>query len=311
MKRMLMIGLLIILPCALYGQRDLMPLNSQYLFNGLLINPAYAGSHDVLSFAGTFRKQWLGFDGAPVDYSSGFHWPMAKSKLGMGLVLRQEIVLNQRTSEIGLDYAFRFIVGKGKMSFGLRTALNLFQEDPFKGDVRDPTDPLFTQNRLQGSAMMPNFGFGMFYFTERIYAGFSIPWFFTLPSGSSLSSFFTGESNMSHYNYLLTGGYYLKITARFWFKPTFLLKYQPVSGFQYDVNGSFVLFDDCLWVGGGYRGDGTVIAMLDLQMLRQLKLGFSWDYPTGVIRQATAGSMEFSVRYNFNFKVNAVSPRFF
>lgn len=288
-----------------------MPLNSQYLYNGLLINPAYAGSHDVLSFAGTFRKQWFGFEGAPVDISSGFHWPMAKSKLGMGLLLRHEKVLSQSTSEITLDYAFRFVLGKGKFSFGMRSALNIFQEEPFNGDLRDPSDPLFTGSTLQGSAMMPNFGFGIFYFTNRMYLGFSVPWFFVFPSRSSVSSFFTGESNVLYYNYLLTCGYYIKIGERIAFRPTGLLKYQPVSGLQFDINGNLVLFDDLVWIGGGYRGDGTIIAMLDFQMLRQLKIGFSWDYPTGVIRQATAGSMEFSVRYNFNYKVNAISPRFF
>jgi len=311
MYRKLFIALFMLSVVPVCAQRTLMPLNSQYIFNGLLINPAYAGSHDVLSMAGTFRKQWVGFDGAPQDYSFGLHAPLEKSTMGIGFLFRNEQMLNQKTSEAGFDYAYRFVVGKGKMAFGLRGQMDIFSENPFSGDLENSSDPVFTENSSHGTILMPNFGVGMFYFTDKFYCGASIPQLFNLPEEKSLPSFLFGESNTSYYNYIVTGGLYLGSSKNFRFKPSVLLKYQQASGLQYDLNASAVFLNETLWLGGSYRSDGSLIAILEFQIRKQLKLGLSWDYPTGTIRQATVGSAELSVRYDFDFKVNAYNPMFF
>lgn len=285
------------------GQR-LFPVYSQYMMNGLALNPAYAGSRESFNITLSHRAQWLEMDGAPVSYALSSHAPLKKDKVALGLYLFNEKIDIRNNTGIYGSYAYRLNLKKGKLSFGLKGGVDIQKVDWSKIVTVNPSDPVFTDNPEQ--LIIPNIGFGVYYYTSKFYIGASIPSFLS----DSLTS---GQVHLYHdinnYNYLLTTGF---VTGGNFFKikPSVLFKYAKNTPLQADFNLALI-FGNFLWIGGGYRIENALVGLVKFEITDQFRLGYTYDYSLGELNKFSNGSHEIVLIYDFSYKVKGANPRYF
>jgi type IX secretion system PorP/SprF family membrane protein len=314
MKKNLFIALLIV--CAgpgLLAQRGLIPINSQYMLNGLVINPAYAGTREVLSFLASHRSQWTGFDGAPNTETFSVHTPFSGNRMALGFLFMTQNMTTERNTEFFVDYAYHLPLSIGRLSLGLSAGADVYGLRFDEIDTKDP-DPSFAENERQ---LLPNFGVGAFYYNNNAYLGFSVPRLLSFQD-TARAKLSEMTANPKLWQMYLTGGVLLPISDNFKFKPSALVKYQLALGMQFDLNANFILFkNDLLWLGTSYRfgahpgQDSYIVAMIDVQVNPQLKIGYSYDHYLSNVQGFNASSHEILLRYEFSFRVNTVDPKFF
>jgi type IX secretion system PorP/SprF family membrane protein len=285
------------------------PVYSQYLQNGLMINPAYAGSREALSVALSYRLQWMGMTDAPKLQTISLHTPMKNDKVALGLNAQFMQYGVTSSQSIYAIYAYHIRMGKGKLSFGLKAGVDMSNTDygKLKGIQSDPVFPPDNKKYV-----FPNAGAGIYYFSKSFFAGFSVPSFLfyrTTGSGNTQAYHSFGE-----YDFILSTGALIPFSQVFKFKPSVLIDYsmhdtKPIN--QFDINGNFIIAD-FLWVGGSWRTtEQVVVGMLQVQIRPQLMFGVSYDYPVGRMHSYSTGSSEFFLRYEFGSKVSAANPRYF
>jgi type IX secretion system PorP/SprF family membrane protein len=282
---------------------------SQYMFNGLAINPAYAGHHEALSATVLGRFQNVGLDGAPNTQTFSIHSPLVNKRAAVGLLVihDQLSVINQ--TGIHFSYAYRIplnnnVKNQTMLSFGLQGGVSLYNARYEELDIYQNPDPAFSQNIREAR---PNIGGGVFLNNNNYYVGLSVP--------SMMNNVFErGEEFQTVYQnkpVMLTGGYVFPVNRMFKIKPNFLFKYvdnRPVE-FDLNVNG---LFDEVLWFGLSYKSSRQVVLMSQLQITEQLQFGYSYTISAGPIRTVELGSHEIMLNYRFWFnKRGVVSPRYF
>ncbi len=286
------------------------PVYSQYLHNGLMINPAYAGSREALSAALSYRMQWMGTKGAPVLQTVSLHTPMKNDKVALGLKAQfMQYGVTKSTSIFGV-YAYHIRLAKGKLSFGLKAGVDMSNTD-YSGllGITRP-DPVFSED--EKSYVLPNAGFGVYYFSERLFAGLAIPSFLSYRNAGN------GKTQTYHdfkeYEFIINAGGLITLSPLFRFKPSVLINYslQDTKKLnQFDINGNLIIAD-IVWVGASYRTtEQVVVGLLQFQITPQLMAGLSYDYPTGRMNTYSKGSSEFIIRYEFGSKVSAANPRYF
>ncbi|NJK94333.1 MAG: type IX secretion system membrane protein PorP/SprF [Bacteroidales bacterium] len=288
------------------GKAQHFPVYSQYMMNGLSINPAYAGSRDVFSATFLLRKQWVGFEGAPTIFSLGAHLPFRKQNAALGLIAYNESIGIENSTGLFVNYAYRVRLGNGKLAFGLKGGFNLVKEQNTKITLRDPlTDAAFEGNNE--NRFMPNFGFGMYYSNTKFFAGLSLPSMLNYNSNGE-----SAKTDFKTYNVLLTGGYLIKFNENFKLKPSTLIKYKYESDVQYDLNFNAIFFkNDMLWVGGSYRNKEAWIGLIEVQVTRKIRLGYSYDISIGPLSNYNNGSHEIMLRYEWRDKVATLNPLYF
>ena len=280
---------------------------SQYMMNGLAINPAYAGSHNALSATALARFQNVGLRGAPNTQTFAVHSPLLRSRVSLGLLVihDQLSVINQ--TGVHFSYAYRIPVSaknKGTLSFGLQGGLSMYNADYTALDVLQQSDPAFSQNVRQ---TRPNFGAGIWYSTNLSYLGLSFP--------SLLNNVFDRNANF-HTVYqsrplIFTGGHVFKINRMIKLKPNFLFKMIDSRPVEFDLNLN-ALFDEVVWVGVSYKSSKQVVLLTQMQLTDQIQFGYSYTISAGKIRYVETGSHEVMVNYRFRyFKKGIVSPRYF
>lgn len=304
MKKLLIILTIIsLLPVGLFAQFS--PDFSQYMFNGLALNPAYTGSREALSLSLLYRKQWVGFDGSPETKTFSAHAPLKNDRVALGLMVFNENFAATSYTSAFANYAYRIRIGAGKLSFGLKAGIQSVKESYNKVRTIDPNDPAF--ETMSGSGIIPNFGIGAYYYTNNYYAGISIPSLLSITrSGDSYSVY----NDFANYSYDFTAGILIAAMPDFKLKPSVLVKYQSGT-VLYDFNTNFIFLDDRLWVGASYRINQAVIGMLEFQINNQLRLGYSYDYTLGEISRYNNGSHEIMLRYEFSYTVKSFNPRYF
>ena len=157
------------------------------------------------------------------------------------------------------------------------------------------------------SEFFPNFGVGAYYYTDNFYVGFSVPKLLSYEIKNSQKKMNIGPDN---YDFLLTGGVLLKMSNLVKLKPSFLVRYRLNNTFQ--VDGSLnLIFYDALWVGYSYRHKNQHVAMVEYQVNEQIRAGVAYDIPSGDLAGLQKGSLEVVLRYDFKYKMRAVSPRYF
>jgi type IX secretion system PorP/SprF family membrane protein len=290
---------------------------SQYMFNGLAINPAYAGSHNALSSTVLARFQNVGLRGAPNTQTFSAHSPLVNKRVAVGLMVihDQLSVINQ--TGIHFSYAYRIPVSKNpdnpaSLSFGLQggvsiyraaySELNLYSNSPT--NPNPGSDQAFSQDIRESR---PNIGAGLFYSQKYAYLGISMP--------SMVNNVFDrGEGYQTVYQsvpFIVTGGYVFSLNRLLKFKPNFLFKTVDNRPVEFDLNTSF-LFDEVLWAGLSYKSSKQVIVMTQLQLTDQLQFGYSYTITAGAIRSVELGSHEVMLNYRFWFnKKGVISPRYF
>ena len=287
------------------AQQD--PLFNKYMFNPLVINPAYAGSREAVSTVALHRQQWVNFGGgAPNTQTISIHGPLWQKKMGLGLsLMRDEIGPTNTTGLLGA-YAYRFQLGHGKLSFGLRGAIYQYRFDVNEVEFKNPEDNITSQI----TSWLPSFDFGIRYHTSKFYSGISF---------SHLNQPSTDSTKIASVNYsfnlqpymTFTLGYAFEINPNLVFKPSILYKASTTNiGNNIDLNASF-LFNKKLWAGVSVRPN-TGVVMVQYDFNHSFSAGYSYDYVFGKLSTTNVGSHEVFVRYDIEFRKSPVlSPRYF
>lgn len=281
---------------------------TQFFFNKLAFNPAYAGSRQALTFGATYRHQWAKIDGAPRTFSGYVHAPFWEKKSGVGLSITSDRIGYFNVTNATLSYAYRMQVGdNGKLGIGLSGRLengrinwNEVQSTEI-GDNRIPADG--------DSFTSPNFGAGIFYSNPNFYVGFSAPQLLanTYFEGEYYQNNSTGEFR----TYYLMAGVVAKLSKNVYFQPSAMLSFNNRAPLDLDINAMF-LFMESLWVGATYRLGDSVDGVVMYQFSPQFKAGVAYDLTVSDLRKHTTGTFEILVEYTLcKDKENIEHIRFF
>ncbi|GAB4292903.1 MAG: type IX secretion system membrane protein PorP/SprF [Marinilabiliales bacterium] len=276
---------------------------SQYMFNGLAINPAYAGSREVLSMTGSSRNQWLGFKGAPKTYYFSAHTPLMKNRLGLGFQIINDNIAVSHNTIMQLNYAYRFPLRKGHFSLGLSTSLQFLSS--YWQDIYtiDNYDVVFEKNYHE---TMLNFGVGIYYYTPDFYFGLSSP--LLLPYQQEI--IVSDSVNLSANNYLITSGHKFKMNKYWSIEPSFLFKIFPEQAAQLDLNCN-VSYNNVIWTGFSLRSEDAFVWLFEIKVLPQLQIGYTHDFTFSKIRKYSDGTNEFFLRYEVGYKTNAKPIKYY
>ena len=279
---------------------------TQYMYNATNINPAYAGSRGVISIFGLHRTQWVGLEGAPITNAAAINAPINNTNLGVGISFLSDKIGPSDQTSISADVSYTIQTSNTyKLSFGLKATANLLNVDYTKLDRYDLTDPQF-QNNINNE-FSPNVGAGLFYYSDKFYAGASIPNFIEVEHFNDTKS--AVESNKMHY-YLICG-YVFDLNRNLQFKPSFLSKIVAGSPVQIDVSANF-LFSEKFVLGAAWRVDAAVSAMAGFQISDGLFIGYGYDFETTKLANYNSGSHEVFLRFEILKSLDRkLTPRFF
>ena len=300
--------LLVVMITARQGSAQQNPLFTQYMFNGLVINPAYSGSHESMTTTFAVRSQWTGLKGAPQTQVASVHSPLKLSRSAAGAVLvHDEVSVVNQYMAYG-TYAYRIPVSKtGKLSVGGQAGVTYYQANLSELNIltsNGQPDPTFYQNE---SRLMPNLGIGIYYYSKKSYVGLSLP---TLINNRwNNQDAYTQARQKRHY--FLSAGHVFPLSPGLKFKPNVLLKWEEGGPFQYDINAN-MLIRETLWIGVSYRMEDSVDGLIELNLNNQLSLGYSYGYPISSIAAVQSGTHEVVLNYRINRNKHVVfSPRYF
>jgi len=278
---------------------------TQYMYNTININPAYAGSRGVMSVFGLHRTQWVGLDGAPTTNTFSLNTPINNSNLGVGFSLVNDRIGPTSDNTISADISYTIPMNEVyKLSFGVKASGNIFNLDTDKLDPSNPIDPNLQNFNNEFS---PNFGAGVYLHSDKLYLGLSVPNFMQ-DSKYNDNEVAVFQERM---NFYFIGGYVFDVSQSIKFKPAVLTKMVAGSPLQVDASANFLFFDKFM-LGGAYRWDAAVSALAGFQVTDGLFIGYSYDMETTQLRRYNSGSHEVFLRFElFNKVSKMVSPRFF
>jgi type IX secretion system PorP/SprF family membrane protein len=285
-----------------YAQQDAQ--FTQYMYNTININPAYAGSRGALSIFGLHRTQWVGLDGAPVTNAVSINTPFNNSRLGLGVSVINDRIGPTVENTISADVSYTIPTSeKVKLSFGIKATANLFDLDVSRLNPVD-NDPILQNFNNKFS---PNIGAGVYLHSNKGYIGLSIPNF--------IESNRYDDNEVAIFkekiNYYLIAGYILDLNNAIKFKPALLTKMVKGAPLQVDVSANF-MFNEKLVVGIAYRWSAAITAMVGFQVSEGMYLGYGYDFETTKLNNYNSGSHEIFLRYEL-FKDNdkITTQRFF
>lgn len=286
-----------------YSQQDAQ--YTQYMYNTINVNPAYAGSRGVMSIFGLHRTQWVGLDGAPTTNAFSINSPIENSNLGVGLSFVNDKIGPTVENTISADLSYTIQTSDTyKLSFGIKGTANLFNLDVSKLNPENASDPLL-QNL--NNDFSPNVGAGIYLHSDKLYLGASVPNFFETKRYDDNSIAVYKE----RLNMYFIGGYVFDITPNLKFKPAFLTKVVEGAPLQLDVSGN-VLINEKLTLGLAWRWSAAVSAMAGFQVSDGLFIGYGYDLETTKLANYNSGSHEIFLRFElFKRQDKIVSPRFF
>ena len=329
MKKLILAGLLICVG-QLYAQQD--PMFTKYMFNSLWYNPAYAGSNDHMSVTLLHRSQWIGLEGAPTTQTFTIHTPLENEKVGLGFNLVNDKIGPTNTLIANISYAYRIPIGYGKLAFGLQAGIHNFRANWSKLNVIDP-DPNFQENP---NKWLPNFGAGIYYYTNRFYAGFGVPQLIEYDLSPKQVDNDIYAKQYRHYYFSMGGAMNLN-GPDLVFKPSILIKnvgllskfnkeevFQSVTApTEFDLDLS-LLFYQTFWVGTAFRSafeafdqERSTYDSFDIWvnylMNNGFRIGAAYDFSLPKeLRSRNNGSFELMLGYEFDYKTKkVVTPRYF
>jgi len=302
--RKIFIYVMLLISIGSYAQQDAQ--YTQYMYNTMSVNPAYAGSRGALSITGIYRTQWVGLDGAPKTQSLNLHSPISE-RIGLGLsVINDEI---GPTNETNIDATFSYNIrtsAYGNLAFGLKAGLHLLNVD-FNELSNFEAEPN-TMNNVDNK-VSPNVGAGVYYYTDRFYAGLSVP--------NLIETEHFDESSVSvakeKINLYVMSGYVFRLDPAWQLKPAALIKLVEGAPLQVDISAN-LWYNERFSLGAAYRLDSAVSLMAGFQFNDQIMLGFAYDKETTELGNTSYndGSFEFLLRFElFNRYRRLLSPRFF
>ncbi|WP_076551387.1 PorP/SprF family type IX secretion system membrane protein [Maribacter ulvicola] len=288
---------------------------TQYMYNTLAINPAYAGSRGVFSIAALHRSQWVGLDGAPTTQTLNFNTPVSE-RVGIGLSIVNDEIGNGTNQDTYFDGVFSYSIpfsNEGKLSFGLKAGGHFLNVNFNQLRNYQAENNLGTPTNID-KKFSPNFGAGVYYHTEKFYAGFSIPNFLETEhfdrSGENGGTSFLAQERINLY---FISGYVFDLNYDWKIKPAALFKAVQGAPLQADLSATFLLRDKFSF-GTAYRWSAALSALIGMQITDQLMLGLAYDKETTDLGNTAFndGSFEVFLRYEFKTRYNKVlTPRFF
>lgn len=298
-------ALLALVSISANAQQD--PQYTNYMYNTININPAYAGSRGALSIFGLHRSQWVGLEGAPTTNSFSVNTPIADSKVGLGVSFVNDAlgVMDENTLSVDFSYTLDLNNRGSKLSFGLKGSANLLNVAYSDLNKYNPNDPQILNDI--SNQFTPNIGAGVYWHTEKSYVGLSMPHFLeTTRYDNNVQS--TMQQKMHYY---LMGGHVFELNPMLKFKPAFLLKAVEGAPLQADVTANF-LINEKFTLGAAYRWDAAWSALVGFQVTDGMFIGYSYDSDIQALRNYNNGSHEVFLRFELFNKYRRVnSPRFF
>lgn len=330
-KTITLVTLLMMGALAAHAQQD--PMFTNYMFNSLIFNPAYAGSRDHAAINLLHRTQWWGIEGAPTTQSISMHTPLKNDRVGLGFSVVNDKIGPSNSLDANVSYAYRIPMGKkGKLSVGLQGGVTNWRADWSKLSLESPDDPPYASNV---NWWKPNLGAGVYYYTKNFYTGLGVPRIIEydlVPNRTDQLPQYAKQ--VRHYYYTLGGAIPLKGNALI-FKPSLLIKsagldsrfnrdtsFQQVgSPTQFNVDMS-LFFQETLWVGASFRSSIEVFQnkssydsadfWVAYYLNNGLRIGAAYDYTLTKIQQKAQGSFEIMLGYEFDYKTKRiVTPRYF
>lgn len=302
MKNIVIILLLVNLTVS--AQQDAQYTN--YMYNTININPAYAGSRGVTSIFALYRAQWIGLDGAPVTSTASINTPIENSNLGVGLSFVNDRIGASNESSISVDLSYTIQVSAiYKLGFGVKGTTNLFNVDYTKLNRYDLNDPRF-QDNIENH-FTPGVGAGIYFYSDRLYLGLSVPNFLQ----SDIYNDNTAKTSIENMHYYFIGGYVFDLNPSLQFKPAIMCKTVQGAPLQVDVSANF-LFNEKFVLGAAWRWDAAMSFMAGLQISNGLHIGYGYDLETTKLANYNSGSHEIFLRFELSKNREKVeTPRFF
>ena len=283
---------------------------TQFNFDKLWFNPAYAGNNEVMSFQAIAREQWLGFEGAPSSQSISAHSPFFGRKVGLGIRVDRDALGPVESINASTAYAYRIFMPKGTFSIGLQASVNSFRVK------HHMLNTLTEDNALGGDNdefLVPNFGFGVFYKADKFFFGGSIPNLMRNNTGSHRVS----EELLMPVNSYLTGGRLFKLNSVIDLQPSFLMRFSENTPLNLDLHASLIFMDKIYggmtYTLGGSEAGESLDLLFQIRFNNGLRIGASYDYTLSNLQNYNDGSVELMLQYLIirNNKDELTNPRFF
>jgi len=286
--------LLALLVLPLIAKAQQLPQFSQYMYNTISINPAYAGSREILVVNVLHRNQWLGINGAPVTQTLSAHSSIPGTNFGAGLSVINDKLGYEKTVHLFADLSYKIkldLYEEYQITFGLKIGTSKYDiDDALFNDPDYLSDPFLNQLDYKWH---PNFGAGVYFRGKSFYLGLSSP---KLLTNNNISTYVS----LDRVSYFFNGGYLVDINKNFKFKPAFLIKYTEGAPVSFDLSAMFFI-NEKLWLGGSYRFVDSFGAIANFKITKRLSVGYSYDYITSNLKTYTSGSHEIMINYEFEF----------
>jgi len=295
------------------------PLHTMFMYNKLLINPAYAGYHDHVCASAIVRQQWIGFDGAPETQSLSIHGPLSSQRIGIGMNLQRRSLGVSSSTTIDAIYDYRFPLGDGTLSLGVQASgrfLEVDYSDPAVKTVQDiGIDP--GVEAIADNKFLANAGAGAYYYTPSFYIGLSAPRLINSDIDFEVNNLFTAREQAHYY---LMSGVALPLTHKMSFVPQVLFRYSNATPLSVDLNLGLRWREDYSFAVSFRKGDTdndlleSVDVMASAKVLRGLRIGAAYDFTLSELQHYSDGSIEVMIMYCFGEPAQPVeflNPRYF
>jgi len=277
---------------------------TQYMYNTITVNPAYAGSRGMLSFTGIYRTQWIGLEGAPETMAFSLNSPIGIRGVGIGLSFTGDRIGPSTENMVTADFSYTILLERDtKLSFGIKGGFNSIDVDLSRLNPETINDPQLTDvNR-----MAPVIGTGIYLHSDKWYLGLSSPNFLETEYYDDVQV--STATEKSHFYFI--GGYVVDLSQNLKFKPAVLAKAVKGAPLALDLSAN-LLFNKRFTLGAAYRLDAAVSALAGFQITDQLMLGYAYDYDTTDLGNYNSGSHEIFLRFELGTRQGGtVNPRFF
>ncbi len=309
MKTKLIILVLMLSISASYAQQDSQ--FTQYMYNTININPAYAGSRNVMSIFALHRAQWVGLDGAPVTNTASINTAINGSNIGLGVSIINDKIGPSDENNISVDLSYTIPASDTyKLSFGLKATANLLNIDFMKLNQYYPGDHAFETNI--DNKFSPNIGVGLYLHSDNSYIGISVPNILETKHFDKYANIGTASyvaKEKIHYYFI--AGHVFDLNANIKFKPSTLVKMVQGAPLQVDLSGNF-LINEKFTAGIAYRWSAAMSALVGFQATDSWFIGYGYDMETTKLANYNSGTHEIFLRYELFKKYDQIiSPRFF
>ena len=299
--------IIILLFISVCANAQQLPQFTQYMYNTISINPAYAGNRDAISVVGLHRSQWAGIDGAPQTQTLSIHSPLRNEKIGLGVSVINDQIGYENYTYAYADFSYTIDLSPSTtLSMGLKGGMSYYNlEEELMNNVPN-NDPFFSGDTF--NRWTPNFGAGLFLSSQDWYVGLSAPKFINNDNNDQEGSEYVALEQVHYY---LTGGYVFDLSDNVKLRPTTLFKMTNGAPLSVDVSGT-VIFNERLYLGANYRFDDAIGGFVDFQVLPSFRVGYGYEYSVSDLQPYTSGSHEILLIYELRLgNTKYKSPRFF